>query len=124
MGLTILSPKTHGILDYAAVLVFAIAPTLFSFGDIAAYICYALAVAHLIVTLTTDYPMGIAGILSFTLHGMIELLVAIVLIVMPWFVFPPQLETERLFFLVAGVGLLVVWFITDYQAAANRSSTR
>lgn len=107
----ILSPKIHGFLDIVTVLIFAAAPTLFNFGGLPATICYILAVVHLLLTLATAFPLGIVKIVPLLIHGAIELIVAIVLVILPFIL--GFTETARNFFVGIGIVIFIVWLISD-----------
>jgi hypothetical protein len=111
----ILSPKIHGILDYAVVLVFLAAPALFGLTGLAAQLSYALAAVHLALTLLTDFSLGALRVIPLTVHGWIELAVAPTLAAAPWilgFGF-----RARIFYVAAGAAIFLVWCATDYRAA-------
>jgi hypothetical protein len=112
----ILSPRVHGYLDYLVVLTFALAPSLFRFGGTAAIICYSLAGVQLVMSLLTAYPISVAKIIPFTVHGALEAIVAVALIAMPWLFGFHTDYAARNFFIVAGVGIGIVWVLTDYKA--------
>lgn len=115
----LLSPKIHGVFDYLASIVFAVAPVLFMPDAVqaAAIACYAVAVTLLIVSLFTRYPLGAVRLIPFTIHGAIEFVVAPLLIAFPWIAGFSHLHDARLFFILAGVLLFALWLITDYRAA-------
>ncbi len=106
-----LSPRTHGILDYVTVAVFALAPVLLGLEGWAATASYVLAGVHLLMTLTTAFPLGVVRMVPFTLHGMVELIVGVALIALAFLVFD---GTGRVFFATMGVVILAVWAATDY----------
>lgn len=110
-----LSPASHGLLDYVSVVVFALAPTLFQFGGVPAFIAYGLAVVHLLLTLATRFPMGLFDGVPLRAHGVVELLVSVILIVLPWvagFVQPGA----QWFFPGMGILIFAVWLLSDYGA--------
>ncbi len=109
----ILSPKIHGYLDFLTVIFFAVAPTVLGFDGLPAYISYALAVIHLGLTLITAFPKGIIGIVPFSVHGGIELIVSIVLLMLPFIL--GFAETPRNFFVGIGVVIFVVWLLSNYR---------
>ena len=110
----VLTPRTHGMLDYLTVALFALAPTLVGLTGTAATLSYALAAVHLVMTLLTAFPMGVAGVVPLHLHGLVELLVAISLMGIGMFNF--GLETRNgLFFLLVGLLILVVWVLSLYR---------
>ncbi len=113
--LKFLSDKMHGILDYGVVIIFALAPTLLGIGDMAAWLCYALAAIHLVMTLFTDMPLGVVKLVPIKLHGTIELLVGLALIVVAW-VFP-ELRSGQLFFTLMGAIIFFVWVSSNYGDA-------
>lgn len=111
----ILSPKVHAPIDYLLVALFGLAPTIFGFEGLSATLCYALGIGVLAMSLLTAYPLGVAKIIPFPVHGYIELAAAPLLIVAP-FVLGFR-DEPRIFFIVVGAAYAVVWFLTDYQAA-------
>jgi hypothetical protein len=112
-----LDPKSHGVIDYLAVVLVALAPTLFGFAGVAATLCYVVAAMQLGMSLLTAYPLSVAKVIPFTAHGAIELAVAIFLLVAPWLFGFSDTPAARNFFLVAGVGLVLVYAVTNYKAA-------
>jgi hypothetical protein len=113
----ILSPRVHGYIDYAAVAMLLLAPTLFGFGGLAATVCYVLAAAQGGMSLLTAYPLSIAKVIPFQVHGAIELLAAIFAFVSPWLFGYSHVDAARNFFIVSGVALSIVWLVTDYRSA-------
>ncbi|MBN1209254.1 MAG: hypothetical protein JXB05_30640 [Myxococcaceae bacterium] len=113
----VLNPRIHGFIDYGIVLLLALAPTLFGFSGLPAALCYIIAVAQLGMSLLTAYPLGVAKIIPFPIHGGIELGVGILAIVSPWLFRFSGVAAARNFFLVAGIAVAVVWALTNYKAA-------
>ena len=108
-----LSPEAHGLIDYVTVVAFALAPTLFQFDGVPALIAYGLAGAHLVLTLATRFPMGLFAGVPLRAHGVLELVVSVGLIILPWvagFVQPGA----QWFFPVMGMLVFVVWLLSDY----------
>jgi hypothetical protein len=115
----ILSPKVHGILDYAVVAAFALAPTVLGLSGLPAFISYALAVVHLLLTLVTAFPLGVVKIVPLQLHGKIEFIVSIALVALPWILGFAQVRTARDFYAGAGLLIFVVWLVTDYRITSK-----
>jgi hypothetical protein len=114
----ILSPKIHGVIDYVTVLGLVLAAALFGHGGISTMLAYALAGIHLVMTVLTAFPLGLIKVIPFKVHGMVELVVGIALVVLPWVLsgtveFSPN---GRMFFSAFGAVLIVVWLTTDYGA--------
>jgi hypothetical protein len=116
-ALKVLNPKLHGYIDYAAVLVLALAPTLFGIGGIAATLCYVMAAAQLSMSLITAYPMSVAKIIPFTIHGGVEVVVAVALVAAPWLFGFAGDDAARNFFVISGIALAFVYALTNYRAA-------
>lgn len=111
----IFNPKVHGILDYVVVVAFALAPTVLGFSGMPATISHLLAAIHLILTLTTAFPLGVVRIVPLPLHGAIEFVVSIALIALPW-IFKFALDVvARNFYVSAGALIFAVWLVTDYR---------
>lgn len=119
----ILNPRIHGYLDYVAVALLALAPSLFGFAGVAATISYVLAVVQLGMSLVTAYPASVAKLIPFTIHGAVELVTAIFLIVAPWLFRFGEADAARNFFVASGIGLLLVYIATDYKAAEHQALT-
>lgn len=112
--------NNHMYLDYLVVATFALVPTILGLGELATGISFALALVHLSVTLLTFIP-GVS-VVSSKLHGTIELLVAPLLMSLPW-AFGFASHTPSLaYFSVMGLATLAVWGLTDYTTASVRVS--
>lgn len=114
--MNLLSPRIHAALDYVSVLVLVLAPTLCGLNEIAAAGAYALAAIHLALTLLTDFPGGVMKVVPLRMHGMVEIVVGVLLVLCP-LVIPAATElglAGRIFFIGFGAVLVVVWAITDY----------
>ncbi|MEP6692298.1 MAG: hypothetical protein ABJD07_14145 [Gemmatimonadaceae bacterium] len=107
----------HRVLDFATVIAFAAAPLLFHLTGTAAILAYLLAGVHLVLTLLTRFVNGGNGVVPLAVHGMIELVVGIVLVVLPFVL--GWSGIARGFFLAAGVVILAVWALSIYDARAG-----
>jgi hypothetical protein len=117
----LLSPKLHGIIDYVSVGGLVLAPTLFGLTGVGAGLAYALAGVHLTMTLLTAFPLGLIKLVPLRLHGIVEIVVGISLLVAPW-ALATVLDlggNGRLFYSAFGAVLIGVWFVTDYGATAT-----
>jgi hypothetical protein len=111
----ILSARVHGVLDLALVVVLLLGPIAYGLGGSPAAIAYILAAVHLILTLLTDYPMGIRKTIPFVWHGLIELFVGVFLVILPTIAGYAPGSPARRFYTVVGAFLLVVWALTAYR---------
>lgn len=112
----ILSARAHGVLDYVTVALFAVAPSLFRLTGTAATLSYALAGIHLLMTLLTAFPLGVARLVPLTLHGWVELVVALALVLLGVVGFGLE-QTAGLFYLLIGLVIFAVWFLSNYRSA-------
>lgn len=107
-----LGMKNHMYVDYLVVGLFLLGPVLIGLEGVALQISFALAAVHTIVTLLTFTP-GVS-LISSTFHGAIELLVAPVLIGIPWGFGFADHTPSLAFYSVMGLSTVVVWALTDY----------
>jgi len=114
------SARVHGVLDYATVAAFLNAPMVFGFHGTPAAIAYWLAGIHLLMTGCTDLPVGFFMWIPFKVHGVIELLAGIFILVAPWIFGFAQDAAARNFFVGMAIVLLVVIALTDYSLRVVR----
>ncbi|MCX2573515.1 hypothetical protein [Pedobacter sandarakinus] len=110
----ILSPKSHAVLDYIIVMLLLISPDLFGLSPVASTLAYILGVVHFLLTITTNFSGGIFKIINLRLHGLIELVVSIVLLILAFTIFKGNLVDE-IFYATASLLILIVFMITDYN---------
>lgn len=111
----ILLAKSHGILDYLTVIIFLLAPSIVGFSGLPATISYLLAIVHFLLTLFTSFQMGVAKIVPLAAHGIIELIVSIVLIILPWILGFADNNPAKYFFIIIGIIIFLVWLTTNYK---------
>ncbi len=115
-----ISPRIHGYLDYATVLLFLASPTLIGLTGAASMAAYALAGVHAILTLITDFPLGAAKLLAFPYHGWVERIVGPLLIVVPFgigFGGP-----ARILSITMGAIIVLVGWLSNYHCSSSGSS--
>jgi len=117
----IISPTNHGYLDFVTVVIFLLAPTLFSLNGLPAMLAYGLAVIHLALTLATDFPFGVIKIIPFTLHGWIERLVGPSLVAIPFILGFANEAAARNFYIFIGIIIIIVGVLTDYEGKASQT---
>jgi len=110
-----ISARVHGVLDYAAVAAFLNAPMVFGFHGTPAAIVYWLAGLHLLMTGFTDFPLGLFKMIPFRVHGVIDLLAGIFLLVSPWLFGFAADNAARNFFIAMGIIILAVAGLTDFS---------
>lgn len=114
----LLSPKIHGLVDYVSVVLLALSPSLFGLAGPAALLAYALAAIHLLLTVLTDFPLGLVKLVPFRLHGLVEIVVGVSLVALPWLLARAVNlgDRGRIFYTAFGVVLIAVFTVTDYAA--------
>ncbi len=114
-----LNSKTHGAIDYLVVVFLLLSPTLFGLKDITAIFTYTLAAIHLLLTITTNFELGLVKIIPFKIHGVVELIVAIGLIGVAFYLGNLEGELSRNFYLSFGIAVFLTWLITDYKTSSE-----
>lgn len=112
----IFDARVHGVLDLIAVFAFLLGPLLFGLGGSPAAIAYTLAIVHLVMTLLTRFPMGRWKVIPFPVHGIVELIVGVALLILPSFAGYAPGSPARKFYLGMGAVILIVWALTAYGA--------
>ncbi len=122
----LLSPRIHGIFDYATAATFAVAPMLFMLGHsrVPIVACHVMAGTLLVVSLLTRYPLGALRIIPFPVHGMIEVVSSVGLVALPWLGGFADQPVARTFFVAAGLSVFTLWLVTDYAAAERGGAAR
>lgn len=106
---------SHGIIDYLMVIILAIGPGVAGFSGKQAIFCYVLAAVHFLMTVMTRFPLGAVKIIGFPLHGVIEALVSILLILLPWLANFFAGVHSRNFFIAIGVLIGLIALLTNYR---------
>jgi len=110
-----ISSKTHGIIDYVFVVFLWLSPTLFGLAETTALFTYILGGIHLAMTLLTNFEVGIIKWIPFRLHGLIELVVAIALGGVAFYLGNLEGDLSRNYYLGLAVTILVVFLLTDFK---------
>jgi hypothetical protein len=79
-----ISPRIHGVLDYATSTAVAVAPRAMNFPKPARRLFESLAAGYTGLSAVTDYPMSVRRLAPFKAHGAAELAIAAVLPVLPY----------------------------------------
>ncbi|HEV2734703.1 MAG TPA: hypothetical protein VGV85_07680 [Longimicrobiaceae bacterium] len=110
-----ISPRTHGVLDYATVGATLLAPRLLGFPDSAARASYALAGSYAALSALTDYPLSVKRAVPFKAHGAAEGLVGLALPALPRLLGFTGHRGARNFFLGLTAVTAVVAALTDWE---------
>ncbi|WP_421945405.1 hypothetical protein [Pedobacter sp.] len=110
----IISPKFHAVIDYIMVMFLLISSDLFDLSDSATLLTYILGGVHFLLTILTRFSGGIFKIIPIKLHGIIEFVVSIVLVILAFTVFKGNIIDE-IYFACLGLLILIVFVLTDYK---------
>jgi hypothetical protein len=119
-----LNPRVHGYIDYIAILFLFVAPSVIGFSGMPATLFYVIGIAYLAMVLLTAYPLGLVKLIPFPVHGIVEIVAAIGLVLLPWVTGFADNSAARNTYLFVGIVLFLVWLTTDYKAAVQRAETR
>ena len=111
-----LSPKTHAIIDYGIAGAFFLGAGLLWRGSKrAAIACLACGAAETAVSLLTDYPGGIAKVVSFEKHGRIDATMSGTVAMLPTLLGLSE-PKRALFFRIQALSIGANASMTDFRA--------
>lgn len=113
---------SHGIIDYVYVILLVSGPSLAGFAGRQATLAYVLAAVMFVLTIFTRFPLGVVKSVTFVTHGAIEILIAVLLLILPWIANFSRGIHSRNFYLFIGLLMLVVWFMTDFRGVRDREA--
>jgi len=105
-----IGPVSHGILDYALAIILAIGPSVAGFASKQAIWCYIFAAVLFVLALLTQMKF-----IRLPVHGAVELLLAILLVLMPWLANFSRGVLSRNFYVAVGLLMIVLWALTDFR---------
>jgi hypothetical protein len=111
---------SHGILDYALAILLLAGPSVIGFAGKQATWSYIFGGALLAMAILTRYPLGIVKIVGLGTHGFVEILLAVCLIAAPWYGNFARGVLSRNFYVMLGLLMLVLWFLTDFRGIRGR----
>ena len=111
----IISSRLHGILDYTVVIFLLASPILFKMEGNLCNFTYSLAAIHFLLTILTRFELGIFKIIPFPLHGLIEFLVAIALVLVSFWFNKNGNSLGYYYYLYFAISIMLVFVITDFK---------
>ena len=122
-----ISPTVHGVMDYLSVPLLLLAPQVFGFAGKGAQITSTAAGVVLAYSAVTAYRLGIVKMISFRVHGAIDLVLGIAFIAAHFFAAHSVLGldnvgTARNFFALYGFALVLVVSLTDFSESAHHGT--
>lgn len=119
----ILSPTAHGFIDVAFITVLVMAPIMFDLEPAVDTACFVLAGGYLLITLLTDFKLGMFRVIPFPVHGWLDLLTGLALLAAPFLFHLESGSSERNLSWLLGVVSVVTWFITDWKGQTRSMMT-
>lgn len=108
--------KVHGFIDYPLGLFLIAAPWLFGFvdqSDAAMWISVLAGIAVLLMSMLTDYELGVMRMLPMKLHNAVDVLVGAFFVIAPWlFGFADTGANAWLVFVVVGLSAIAAGALT------------
>lgn len=109
-----LNSKIHGIIDYLIIMFLFLSPSIFSLPYTTSVFTYGLGVIHLGMTICTNYEYSLTRFIPMRIHGKIELIVALVLVGVAFYLGSIEGEFSKEFYLGLAIALFLFWLISDY----------
>ena len=117
MARGVIPPVVHGVLDYPLAAVLIAGPLVLDFDDSAAtVIALVFGAGAALLAVGTAWPTGIVRVIPPLLHGYADIAVTLALIVLPFIVGFFDETTALVFYLVIGVGGLLVTLATRFES--------
>jgi hypothetical protein len=111
----------HAIADYAVAATLIVVAAAVGGSNEAVAAGIVIGVVVLVVSMLTKYPLGVVKVLPFTIHSAGDYLAAALLVVSPFALGFNNSDTGlTAFYVVAGVAVLAVSLITNYQYSPER----
>jgi hypothetical protein len=111
----------HAIADYAVGAALVIVALASGATDGAVATGVVVGITVLVVSMLTKYPLGIVKVLPFTIHSAGDYLAAALLLGAPWVLNFNGETGITAFYVVAGIAVLAVSLVTNYQYSDKRS---
>lgn len=104
-----ITQKMHAFIDYPVAIALIVLPFVLGLGEsnpIALQLSVATGIAAFILTLLTDHETGIASVVSYKFHLIVDFLVGVVFVLAP-FIFGFE-GIDALFYWINGAAVLTV----------------
>ena len=111
----------HAIADYAVAASLIVIALAVGGTDKAVATGVVIGVVVAVVSMLTKYPLGVLKVLPFTVHSAGDYLAAALLLVSPFALSFNDSDTGlTVFYVIAGIAVLAVSLITNYQYSPKR----
>jgi hypothetical protein len=118
-----IDPTTHAALDYGLSALQVFGPELLKLGPRASLVSAALGASYGATTAVTDTPLALKPIISFPLHGRLEVPFIAAMLGVPWLTGACKRPKAKLFFLGCVGMALANYLMTDFDAREDNDAT-
>ena len=120
-----ISPQVHGILDYPLAAVLIAGPLVIHFDYTAAtVIALAFGGGAAILAVATNWATGIVKVIPPLLHGYVDVIVTVALIILPFLLGFSSHTGALLFYVIVGAGGLAATLATRFVPTGSMSAKR
>jgi hypothetical protein len=115
----VVPPQVHGVLDYPLAAILIVGPLVLNFHDNAAtVIAIVFGAGAAVLAVGTAWSTGIVKVIPPILHGYVDIIVTIALIVLAFALSLEDHTAAFVFYLVVGVGGLITTLETRFPPLA------
>jgi hypothetical protein len=108
----------HGVVEYGVGALSIIAPFLFSFGsDPATVVSILLGAGIIVLGFVTESPTGVARNMPIASHVVLDYVTSLLMLVAPFVFGFTDDATATAYFIVIGIGFLLLTIATKYRPA-------
>ena len=105
----------HGLIEYAAGILFIAAPLVFGFdSEVATGVSVACGILILLVAATTSGPTSLVDGMTISVHAVLDYLLAVVLIIAPFLLGFSDETNPTVFFIALGIAHLLITIGTRF----------
>jgi hypothetical protein len=105
----------HGLIEYAAGILFIAAPLVFGFeSGVATGVSVACGILILLVAATTSGPTSLVDGMTISVHAVLDYLLAVVLIIAPFLLGFSDETNPTVFFIALGIAHLLITIGTRF----------
>lgn len=114
-----ISPRAHGLLDYATAGAAAVVSRLANFSRPAARTAQAWAAGYSVLSALTDYPLSLKRAVPFKAHGALDAAMAPLFPALPWLLGFARDRRARNFFLGLAAITVLATVLTDWSPSTS-----
>src|SRR5215475_7203361 len=118
----LLPARFHALADYAVAAALIVVPLIVRGSMLAVATGVVVGIVVAVVSALTRYPLGVVKVLPFTVHSAGDYLAVVLLVAAPSVLHFSHTDPDlTLFYIAAGLAVLFVSLITNYQYSPKRA---